>query len=301
MTSTLIGDISNYDYDVDINNPDAWLAAYKAYGMEGVIIGSQWPYKAYWQLAQCQKNDMPVVATYAEPNWTTAIQLASDAHCSTVCIAIEPGGIRDASTLHRAVSDIRAAGMTPKLYGNEGDVLAVATVEQFGDVELWMAGYWNDERKIASVDWWPKVWAHQFTSTTKIAGKNRDISMLFNSAEGELSVEDKLMLNILANIVVRHGMRITRTEEVDSVLAGANVTIKWSDYKVQDDGSYLVFGDDCLLFSQAMGYSFALGLQNAQQSIAQLASAPGAGAALQLSDADITAIVTKMGEHIANG
>lgn len=172
-------DISNYDYDQDITNPDGWVAALQAAGVEAVIIGSQDMGKARWQVERCKAGGLPIIATYAEPDVTTAISLAGVAGCSTVCIVIEPGGIQDVQLLRSGIADVRAAGLVPVLYGNRGDVLATAGLPEFQAIPLWFASYFDDHRVITSVDWWPELWGHQFTSTEYIAGKNRDISEVF--------------------------------------------------------------------------------------------------------------------------
>jgi hypothetical protein len=192
-------DISNYDYDQDITNPLSWLNAFKLNGIEAVIIGSQWMGKARWQLDQCNQMLMPVIATYAEPDVGTAIALASEAGCSIVAIVIEPGGVQDINVLRAGIDLIRANSMTPKLYGNKGDVLALTQgSSEFYDIELWFASYFDDQHIIYSVDFWPKLWGHQYTSTEVIAGKRRDLSEIF---EEVLSMTDKETLDEIVKAV----------------------------------------------------------------------------------------------------
>lgn len=191
-----VADISNYDYDQDVTNSDGWVPAFKAAGIEGVIIGSQWMNKARWQVEKCKAGGLPVVATYAEPNVATAISLAGVAGCSTVCIVIEPGGIQDVQLLRSGIADVRAAGLVPVLYGNRGDVLATADLPEFKSIPLWIASYFDDHHVINSVSWWPELWGHQYTSTEYIAGKNRDVSEVF---EGEdMTIPDDLLLALYA-------------------------------------------------------------------------------------------------------
>ena len=120
-----------------------------------------------------------------------------------------------------------------------------------------------------------------------------------NQPAEELSVEDKLMLNILANIVARNGMKINKTDDVVKVLADAKIPINWTKYPVQDDGSYLVTGDDCLFFSQAMGYSFALGLRNTQIAVQQVADAlTRVDGGVVLTAAEIDKILSQLGDRL---
>lgn len=186
-----VADVSNYDYNIDHQqaDPDAWVQAFKDAGIEGVIIGSQNMAMARWQAAGCRDRAMPIVATYAEPDVDGAIHLARENSARTVCIVIEPGGIQDINEVRAAVAKVRAAGMLPALYGNRGDVLATTGgAAEFTAIPLWLASYYDDHRVISNVDWWPTLWGHQFTSTMFIAGKNRDVSEVFQE-EDDMAID----------------------------------------------------------------------------------------------------------------
>lgn len=175
-----ISDISNYDYDHDIGNPDGWVQGFKDAGVEGFIVGSQWMSKALWQVQRILAAGMPVIATYAEPNVDTAITLAQVAGADTVCLVYEPGGIQSHDDLYAGVVAVRAAGMQPVLYGNMYDIFWAASDERFHDLPLWFASYFNDRHILSSVDFWPVLWGHQYTSTEFIAGRNRDLSEVYD-------------------------------------------------------------------------------------------------------------------------
>lgn len=174
----LVVDLSNYDYDHDVNQPDAWVPALISYGVKAVIIGSQWPDKAAWQKQKCEAGGLEIIATYAEPNVSTAIALADS--IPTIAIVIEPGGVQDVNALRAGINLVHAASKEVVLYGNKGDVLSLTQgLPEFTQYPLWFASYFNDQHVVTSVDFWPELWGHQFTSSAVIAGRTRDLSEVF--------------------------------------------------------------------------------------------------------------------------
>ena len=231
-----VADISNYDYDQDIYNPDGWVQALIEAGVEGFIIGSQNMMKARWQLEHIRTAGSPVVATYAEPNVTTAIQLAEESGAKRVCIVIEPGGIRTLSELRAGIANVRAHLLKPTIYGNRSDILAlIGDSLEFEDVPLWFASYGlNDGTKapVTEVDFGGfTVWAHQYTSTAYIAGKNRDLNYVFEEDDMGMTPEEKARMDRLENLVGAWGYR----DKAGTVLTGQKAL-----QAMADDGVSLV-------------------------------------------------------------
>lgn len=191
-------DISNYDYDQDIHNPDGWVPAFKAAGVEAVIIGSQWLEKARWQIEKCKAGGLRIIAIYAEPDYDGAIVLAKECGANIIPLAYEPGSIQSHDELWAGIIAVRAAGLVPKIYGNMYDVFWAATDARFHDVGLWFASYFDDHHIITDLSWWPEVWAHQYTSTEYILGKNRDMSEIFKVQEDEEMGWNPIERNLMA-------------------------------------------------------------------------------------------------------
>jgi len=224
-----VADISNYDYDQDIYNPDGWVQALIEAGVEGFIIGSQNMMKARWQLEHIRTAGSPVVATYAEPNVTTAIQLAEESGAKRVCIVIEPGGIRTLSELRAGIANVRAHLLKPTIYGNRSDILAlIGDSLEFEDVPLWFASYGlNDGTKapVTEVDFGGfTVWAHQYTSTAYIAGKNRDLNYVFEEDDMGMTPEEKARFDRLLKWTVGSDARMDEMEKLDLLGIEARLT-----------------------------------------------------------------------------
>jgi len=179
----IVADISNYDADHDASEP-RWAFEFLAAGIEGVIVGSQWPTKSARQIDQAVAAGLPVIGTYAEPDAASAIALAHSCGAKFVGLACERGSIVSHAELVADVNAVRGAGLTPWIYGNAGDLVNIA-----GDLLrtelIWLANYGMDDPSaprapITEYDFGAygvrKLAAHQFSSTAVIAGRVRDRS-----------------------------------------------------------------------------------------------------------------------------
>ena len=128
-----------------------------------------------------------------------------------------------------------------------------------------------------------------YAPTACASGRYAVVNQL--ALEEGLSVTDKELLTALANIVCRNGMRVFRNDYTEKV-------IDWSKYTKGKDDMYLIAGDDAIEYSKVMGFSFALGLQDARDQISNLgASAPGAGTA----NIDIDALAITVAKRLEIG
>lgn len=256
-------DLSNYDYDVDINDPDGWVPALQAAGVEAAIIGSQWMDKARWQLAKCKEYGLPVIGCYAEPDYDGAIELAQEAGAGIVPLAYETGSIQNHETLWAGVCAVRAAGLTPKIYGNMYDVSWAATDVRFHDIGLWFAGYFDDHHVITDLSWWPEVWAHQYTSTEYIAGKNRDMSQVFEEVLPLSALQD---IADLKAIVIGNAFDAIPRPGTEDLFPEGTVIIP----EGQDGPTVRLTGNAAFQYGVRRGFSLALALElNAQADAAR--------------------------------
>lgn len=253
-------DLSNYDYDADIQNPEGWLPAFQSAGIQGVIVGSQWPEKARWQLAQCQSFGMPILAAYAEPDVEGAIGLAKAAGARFVCLAYEPGSIQDPEELYAGIGAVRDAELQPVLYGNYYDVFWAAADARFHDLPLWFAAYYADGRVLDRVDFWPVLWGHQFTSTMAIAGRNRDVSEIYAEVF-DMEALDRLAR--LEAIVIGNGFdAICRPGTEELFPSGTVVTAEGQD--LPRDQWIRLTGEAAIEYARRRGFSLALAIEQVQ-------------------------------------
>lgn len=182
----IVVDISNYDFDADLNHPQ-WVQQFEEAGISGVIVGSQWESKAESQLQALRDGGLSIIGTYAEPDADSAISLALQFGCKYVGLACERGSIVTHEELARDITSVYNAGLTPWLYGNSGDLESIAA--NFLSTELvWLANYGMDDpanprspiTSYTSPFYGPvHLAAHQYSSTIVVAGRVRDHSYYF--------------------------------------------------------------------------------------------------------------------------
>lgn len=193
----IVQDLSNYDADHDASNPN-WAADFLAAGSEGIIVGSQWPFKARRQLADARAAGLPIMGTYAEPDVIVAVALALEFGVRYVGLACEPGGITSPYELRAAVTAVKVADLVPLIYANAGDYAAIAGPEFDGELR-WLANYGaNDPTH-------PKppiegVAVHQYSSSIVVAGRARDHNY-WMIQEDDLTQAEKDELKALRVIV----------------------------------------------------------------------------------------------------
>lgn len=204
MTWPIVADISNYDYDEDLDEP-TWVQKFKDAGIDGVIVGSQWPLKARAQLEALRYQGLRIVGTYAEPNANSAIKLAQEFDGKHVGLACERGSILTQAELQADIDLVRGAGLTPWIYGNASDLIAIAGLDLLYSADVWLANYgWNNPSvprdPITEYDFGrgPRALiAHQFSSTIVVAGRNRDHSYLYLEEEEDMAstieIEDLIL------------------------------------------------------------------------------------------------------------
>ena len=196
-------DVSNYDYDADAPRGGTWDEDFIAAGIAGAIVGSQWPMKAAWQIAQARDSGLHIVGTYAEPDAASAIDLARVAGCQYVGLACERGSILTQAELRADIALVEDAGLTPWLYGNVGDLLVIAGLDLLYQYAVWLASYGtndpaNPRSPITEYDFGrgPRALAaHQFSSTIVVSGRNRDHSYLYLEAP-DMSEQEDLVLSV---------------------------------------------------------------------------------------------------------
>ena len=197
---SVIADISNYDFDEDVDEP-AWASEFIAAGIAGVIVGSQWPDKAHAQLVAAKAAGLPIIGTYAEPDVESAIALALEFGATRVGLACERGSILTYDELARDVELVRAAGLTPWIYGNRGDLITIAG-SLLESCDVWLANYGmndpaNPRDPITEMNFGygpKKLVAHQFSSTIVVAGRNRDHSYFFGAMEEDMTKDETITL-----------------------------------------------------------------------------------------------------------
>lgn len=134
-----------------------------------------------------------------------------------------------------------------------------------------------------------RQWAamYDYAPTACASGRYGVVNQL--ALEGGLSVTDKELLTALAGIVCGNGMEVIRNEYTENA-------IDWSKYKPNEKGQYLITGADAIEYSKIMGFSFALGLKQARDTIATLPNAPGGTAPV-----DLAAITAAVAERLTIG
>lgn len=185
MTWPIVADISNYDFDADVGRP-RWADEFLAAGISGIIVGSQWPYKATAQIEAAKAAGLRVIGTYAEPDAASAIQLAQACGAGFVGLACERGGIETYSAAIKARDMVRNAGLLPWFYGNVGDLTSIVGGMLYTEL-VWLANYGtndpaNPRSPITEMNFGSglvKLAAHQYSSTIVVAGRNRDHSYLY--------------------------------------------------------------------------------------------------------------------------
>lgn len=204
MNWPIVSDISNYDYDEDTDEP-TWPGQFLAAGISGIIVGSQWPYKAAAQIEQARAQGLRVIGTYAEPDTESAIALAKSCGAGFVGLACERGSILTYAEILADVRAVRAAGLTPWLYGNAGDLVSICGPLLYQEL-VWLANYGandpaNPRSPITEMNFGSgvvKLAAHQFSSTIVVAGRNRDHSYLYMEEEMPDPRVDALISDIAA-------------------------------------------------------------------------------------------------------
>lgn len=189
----IIVDISNYDYDADTRQLQ-WIEDFAIAGVYGVIVGSQWPSKSRSQLQQLQSKGMRIVGTYAEPDVESAIELALEFKCSDVGLACERGSILTHEELAQDITAVYNTGLIPWIYGNQGDLAAIAQNFLFTE-QVWLANYGRDDplsprdpiTELQLGGGTISIIAHQFSSTMPLAGRVRDHSYFYGAQGEEMS------------------------------------------------------------------------------------------------------------------
>lgn len=214
---TLAIDISNFDVPFDAST----VAAMKAAGVEGVIIGCQRQPIAEQQATVCRDNGMPILGTYCFLYWgnsvgpevAKAVAVAKLFGVSRVWIDCENSS--DAAPyatpssriadVQSAVDAVHAAGLEPGIYTYqpfwEG---AMRNTTQFSSLPLWHASYWDDGHAQETVDYggWTQLAMHQYTSAFDVGGRKRDANYVF---EGGDVMADPIVEAILRALTGRDG------------------------------------------------------------------------------------------------
>jgi len=182
-----------------------WATQFIAAGVDGIIVGSQWPDKARWQIARANEASLPVYGTYAEPDVASAVALALSCGAGFVGLACERGSILTYEEVLADVRMVRGAGLTPWLYGNASDLISICGPLLYQEL-VWLANYGtndpaNPRPPITEMNFGSgivKLAAHQFSSTIEVAGRVRDHSYLFMEEDMPDPRVDALMGDIAA-------------------------------------------------------------------------------------------------------
>jgi len=206
-------DLSNYDADHDMAYSPMWAVQFIGAGVDGIIVGSQWPDKARWQIARANAASLPVYGTYAEPDVASAVALALSCGARYVGLACEAGSITSRDELGAGVDYVRSHGLIPLIYANEGDYRNIAGPE-FDNELRWLANYGANDPTMPRAPI-QGVAVHQYSSTIQIADRVRDHNY-WMIPEEEMSQEDKDKIEMLGRVVAGWGF----TSDEGEMLSG---------------------------------------------------------------------------------
>lgn len=200
-------DLSPYDYHADMltfnGDLDAWARQCRTEGKTLAIFGSQWPPYAETMMDAWQRAGNRILGSYAEPDAPSAIAASKKRDARYVGLACERGSILTYAELLRDVDMVLQAGLVPWLYGNKGDLIAIAQ-DLLERIRIWLANYGtNDPRDprepITEMDFGQygvrKLAAHQFNSTIVVAGRNRDHSYVYLTEEEPMTPAERKELD----------------------------------------------------------------------------------------------------------
>ena len=195
-------DLSNYDSDI-IGN----AMCLKVGGVTGAIVGCQRPDTARQQIDALRAVGIATPGVYAflyfgidsTGQTGTAIKVAQEKGIRRVWLDVESSGTNERAgitpperiaELNNCLAMVRNAGLEPGIYTYEPYWRSqMADTHDFAALPLWFANYGtndpnNPRPPVNSVSFggWTSVTIHQYSSTIRVCGRERDHNYVF---EGE--------------------------------------------------------------------------------------------------------------------